>query len=190
LVKTAKGQELLIACRDVDAVYARHTSNGAKIVSPLQTQPWGLREYTVEDPNGYHLRFQTWVGSDEWEGPAKIAPSLAQAQPAFRVADLEASLRFYETLGFQSIYRNDEIHLVVKRNSVTLHLSTEEGEGKTCCQIIVTAVNDLYDDLTGKGAKIVHEIGDRPWGNRDFTIADPDGNEITFSEPISQGQFL
>lgn len=65
LVKTAKGQELLIAAPDVDAVYARHKANGAKIVSPLQTQPWGLREYTVEDPNGYHLRFQTSVGTGD-----------------------------------------------------------------------------------------------------------------------------
>ena len=43
-------------------------------------------------------------------------------------------------------------------------------------------MNDLYDELSGIGAKIIHEIGNRPSGNRDFTIADPDGNEITFSE--------
>lgn len=71
----------------------------------------------------------------------------------------------------------------MKRNSVLLHLSTEEREDKSCCQIIVTAVNDLYDSLTGQGARIAHEIGNRPWGNWDFTIAEPDGNEITFSEP-------
>ena len=61
LVETAKGQQVLIACRDVDATYARHRANGAKIVRSLKTQPYGLREYTVEDPNGYHLRFESHI---------------------------------------------------------------------------------------------------------------------------------
>ena len=39
-------------------------------------------------------------------------------------------------------------------------------------------------ELHKNGVKVVHALGDRPWGNRDFTIADPDGNEITFSEPL------
>jgi hypothetical protein len=34
------------------------------------------------------------------------------------------------------------------------------------------------------GIRIVYEIGDRGWGSRDFTVADPDNNEITFSEPL------
>jgi uncharacterized glyoxalase superfamily protein PhnB len=42
---------------DVDALYARHQQNGVMIISPLEKKPWGMREYTVQDPNGYHLRF-------------------------------------------------------------------------------------------------------------------------------------
>lgn len=65
LAHAARGQEVLIACDDVDAVHARHQQRGANIVSPIETKPWELREYTVEDPNGYHLRFQSWVGARE-----------------------------------------------------------------------------------------------------------------------------
>lgn len=55
--KTASGQQVAICVPGVDAMYEKHTANGARIVSDLKDQPWGLREYTVEDPNGYHLRF-------------------------------------------------------------------------------------------------------------------------------------
>src|SRR6185437_9964962 len=34
-----------------------HGRNGATICSPLGAKPWGLREYTVRDLNGHHLRF-------------------------------------------------------------------------------------------------------------------------------------
>ena len=58
---TAAGQEVLICVPGVDAIYERHKAKGAKIVSELENKPWGLREYTVEDPNGYHLRFESHI---------------------------------------------------------------------------------------------------------------------------------
>ncbi len=58
---TAAGQEVLICVPGVDAIYDRHKAKGAKIISELENKPWGLREYTVEDPNGYHLRFESHI---------------------------------------------------------------------------------------------------------------------------------
>src|SRR5262249_730264 len=40
-----------------------HARNGATIYSPLESKPWGLREYTVRDLNGHYLRFGA-SGSD------------------------------------------------------------------------------------------------------------------------------
>jgi uncharacterized glyoxalase superfamily protein PhnB len=40
-----------------DDLHARHQQNGVQIISPLERKPWGMREYTIRDPNGYHLRF-------------------------------------------------------------------------------------------------------------------------------------
>jgi GNAT superfamily N-acetyltransferase len=58
---------------DVDGLHARHRSTGAPIVSPLENKPWGVREYTVRDPNGYHLRFS---GSILYEKPATATDTL------------------------------------------------------------------------------------------------------------------
>ncbi|HEY3782089.1 MAG TPA: GNAT family N-acetyltransferase [Fimbriimonadaceae bacterium] len=52
-----EGQEIWIDVDDVNALYAQHLERGAMILSPIEDKPWGFREYTVRDPNGYHLRF-------------------------------------------------------------------------------------------------------------------------------------
>ena len=42
---------------NVDALYEEVRERGAKIVRPLQTEPWGMREFLVEDPDGHTFRF-------------------------------------------------------------------------------------------------------------------------------------
>ena len=61
LAATAKGQQIMICVPKIDEMYQRHRNNGAKIISDIENKPWGLREYTVEDPNGYHLRFEAHI---------------------------------------------------------------------------------------------------------------------------------
>ena len=107
-----------------------------------------------------------------------------EAQPGLRVADIKQAYDFYHQLGFQKLFQNQDFHLVVRRNPVTLHLSTIEGQPQTGCQILIRGVDAFYEQVKKLGVTIAYEIGDRPWDHRDFTIADPDGNEITFSEPL------
>ncbi len=56
LAAKVAGHEHWINADDVDQLYEQHRERGAKIVSPIEDKPWGVREYTVEDPNGYRLR--------------------------------------------------------------------------------------------------------------------------------------
>ena len=58
---------------DVQALYDQHVAAQAPIVSPLETKPWSVREYTVRDPSGYHLRF---MGPSVQERPAAVVESL------------------------------------------------------------------------------------------------------------------
>lgn len=44
---------------DIDALYGRYRERAVTIVAELVTQPWGMREFTIEDCNGYLLRFGT-----------------------------------------------------------------------------------------------------------------------------------
>ncbi len=46
---------------DVDAVYAEYKGRGAEIVAELETKPWGMREFTLRDPNGHCFRVGTGV---------------------------------------------------------------------------------------------------------------------------------
>ena len=43
---------------DVDATYEEMKASGANIVEPLEKKPWGLRQFTVDDPDGNRL----WIG--------------------------------------------------------------------------------------------------------------------------------
>ena len=71
VAKTARGQQISICVPGVDAFYEKHKANGANIISDIEDKPWGLREYTVEDPNGYHLRFGAHIESQYLPWKAK-----------------------------------------------------------------------------------------------------------------------
>ena len=57
LAARVAGLEHWVSVEDADELYSKHINLGAKIVSPIEDKPWGVREYTVEDPSGYRLRF-------------------------------------------------------------------------------------------------------------------------------------
>ncbi len=43
---------LAVFVDDADAAYAKYRAAGAEIVDELETKPWGLRGFTVRDPDG------------------------------------------------------------------------------------------------------------------------------------------
>jgi predicted enzyme related to lactoylglutathione lyase len=51
-----------IFVNDVDALYEELKQRGAKIVMPLKDEPWGVREFHVEDPNGHTFRLSQGKG--------------------------------------------------------------------------------------------------------------------------------
>ena len=106
-----------------------------------------------------------------------------QAQPGWRVGSLETAKTFYRDLGFVPVYEVGAALLVMTRDAVTIRLSTTEGHPGGC-QIMVDDVDALYRELGNRDLRLLYEIGDRDWGCRDFTVEDPDGNEITFSQLI------
>jgi uncharacterized glyoxalase superfamily protein PhnB len=49
--------DVFLWVEDVDAAYKQHRTSGAKIIEEIADRPWGARQYVVEDPSGYHLKF-------------------------------------------------------------------------------------------------------------------------------------
>lgn len=106
------------------------------------------------------------------------------AQPCWKVRELDAATAFYSSLGFSLGYRSQDVHQLIHRDEVTIHLSTVDG-GQGACQIMVDNVDELFGELSALGVGILNDgLGDRDrdWGCRDFSIKDPDENTMTFSQ--------
>lgn len=58
----------------------------------------------------------------------------------------------------------------------------ESGNHSWFAHALVENVDEVYDELVERGAKILTPIGDRPWGIRDFTVATPEGHRIVFGQ--------
>jgi GNAT superfamily N-acetyltransferase/uncharacterized glyoxalase superfamily protein PhnB len=83
---------------DIQSLYAKHKAAGAPIIAELANKPWGMSEYVVRDPNGYHLRF----GGAEIYHPKATA---TDAMPTYvriekRTPTIEQYMRLTESVGW------------------------------------------------------------------------------------------
>jgi GNAT superfamily N-acetyltransferase len=75
LARLIEGHQHSFFCDDVNALHDRHRTADAPIISPIEDKPWGLREYTVRDLNGYYLRFG---GPIDFQRPPTARSSLPE----------------------------------------------------------------------------------------------------------------
>jgi catechol 2,3-dioxygenase-like lactoylglutathione lyase family enzyme len=115
---------------------------------------------------------------------------LQSAVPMLASLNEEASVKFYtEKLGF-TFHSSWGGYLIFSRDGVNIHMwPTKDPEipKATGCYVNVTEVDKLHAELKKKG--IIHPNGDltdMPWGMRQFSILDNDGNIIHFGEHISE----
>ena len=57
LCANCRGLSMFLNVVNIDQHYADRQKAGAAIVSELESKPWGVKEYNVEDCNGVRLRF-------------------------------------------------------------------------------------------------------------------------------------
>ena len=50
---------------------------------------------------------------------------------------------------------------------------------------LIENVDEVYEELTERGAKILSPIANQPWGIREFSIVTPDGHRIVYGQLIS-----
>jgi uncharacterized glyoxalase superfamily protein PhnB len=48
---------------DVGAWWRRATGRGARVLAPIADRDYGLRDFTIADPDGFGLRFATRIES-------------------------------------------------------------------------------------------------------------------------------
>ncbi len=52
-----RGEIVIHVGRDVDGLYAAYVKRGVDVIEPPTSQPWGLREFAIREPDGHVLRF-------------------------------------------------------------------------------------------------------------------------------------
>jgi catechol 2,3-dioxygenase-like lactoylglutathione lyase family enzyme len=122
---------------------------------------------------------------------------LSGSATIFTVRDLAASVAHYrDVLGFAVTFQYGEptyYYACLCRDAVSLHL---RGAGKNArwtvgtgaIAVFVDDVDALHADLAARGANVLKPPQDYAYGMRDFDVADPDGNQLTFgmeSRPAS-----
>lgn len=64
-------------------------------------------------------------------------------------------------------------------------MSAEEtGNHSWFAHALVENVDEVYEELIDRGAKILSPIANEPWGIRDFSVVTPDGHRIVFGQLI------
>jgi catechol 2,3-dioxygenase-like lactoylglutathione lyase family enzyme len=119
--------------------------------------------------------------------------SILASAPQFLVEKLNDSLRFYEQrLGFSRDFVYQDFYASVSRGRAVIHLKCapkleaerahRRSEEHLDAHLAVSGVQELHDELVGRGAPITKPLEQRPWGARDFYVEDPDGYILCFSE--------
>jgi uncharacterized glyoxalase superfamily protein PhnB len=119
----------------------------------------------------------------------------SKSNPVYPVTDVAASIAWYERVfGFEARVVNppgdpDPVYAVLHRSAVSIHLLRAD-EAPFGLRAPVQAqfwVDDdldaLFDRVEGLGARVLQRPDDRPWGHRDFMVADPDANVVWVTMP-------
>lgn len=117
---------------------------------------------------------------------------LTQINPKLPMRDKQATRDFYlNGLGFQFFGNADyDGYLMVEKDSVQIHffefseLIPAENYGQV--YIRTDNIDELYQSFLDKKVAI-HPNGSlhtKPWGQKEFSILDPDNNLLTFGQSV------
>ena len=120
--------------------------------------------------------------------------------PVLTVSDVDASMAFYRNvLGFPdgNVLRTPgghAVHAMVQNGSAMIHFGPAEGasgspERRGSGVIFYVELGDdyvdrYYESVVRNGANVVEPIETKPWGDRTFIVADPDGYQLMFAKPV------
>jgi GNAT superfamily N-acetyltransferase len=124
LAACIEGHQHSFMVEGIERLYERHRQNGARIISPLEPKPWGLREYTVRDLNGYHLRF----GEPTVPPPSSTRKPLpAHVRLVERLPSIEEYTKLTQAVGWTQV-TNFEVAPAALRASL-YSVVAEDGTG-------------------------------------------------------------
>jgi len=120
-------------------------------------------------------------------GAPNAAATYSQGTVEIVGPDLDASLRFYASLGFQ-LERRTGGFAVINGFGVRIFLA-ENRDAPTArrwsnIRVMVGDVNAIWNCVNANGIRAQNIVGDRDYGLRDFLVLDPSGFEVRFAQAI------
>jgi len=116
---------------------------------------------------------------------------LTHIHPKLPMRDKITTRKFYvDSLGFQISGGDYDGYLMVQKDAIQIHffefreLDPAENYGQV--YIRTNDIDKLYKSFLDKNVAI-HPNGKlqaKPWGQKEFSILDPDNNLLTFGQPI------
>ncbi|HTH36733.1 MAG TPA: VOC family protein [Pyrinomonadaceae bacterium] len=109
--------------------------------------------------------------------------SLAQPVPELPVADVELAQQHYrDALGFEIgwLYPDKEIGAVSRGNVAIFFRKRQLPFEPAVHWVFADDIDESYQELRSQGANIVEPLETKPWGMRQFTVEDLDGNVFYF----------
>jgi hypothetical protein len=116
---------------------------------------------------------------------------LTHINPKLPMRNKAATKNFYHQLGFQQLGSVDyDEYLMVARDNIEIHffefkaLDPKENYGQV--YIRTNDIDKLYQEMLDKKLSI-HPAGHlqvKPWGQKEFSMLDPDSNLLTFGQRV------
>ncbi|MDY6908050.1 MAG: VOC family protein [Chloroflexota bacterium] len=118
------------------------------------------------------------------------------------VKDMKETLAFYtQVLGFEmgmvfpdaegpeyaDVARDGMQPMFVPCQNVGVGPDERLGVGVNIYLELDGDIDEYYRQVKGRGATVVDDIKDEPFGIRDFTVSDPNGYLLTFNKQLQAG---
>ncbi len=119
---------------------------------------------------------------------SKESFELQVAFPVLTVRNLDEAVGFYrDKLGFAAAWSwgNPPVRAGVRLGKVEFQLVFDPSlapAGPSVVYCHMTGIDAYHKACRTRGTEFALELGQRPWGARDFRVVDPSGNRIGFAE--------
>ncbi len=115
-----------------------------------------------------------------------------QIVPLFFTTDLPGTLAYYqEKLGFECLgtWQDPPVYAIVARDRQVIHFRCAEPptpnpnkypDELLDAYLFVEDADALYAEFAARGVEFTREVGNMPWGCREFVVKDCDGRLLAF----------
>ncbi len=121
-------------------------------------------------------------------------------EPFIKCSNIKVSLNFYANLlDFKVVQAPDpdpesfmSMYAFLKREESFVHLSQHSGDGVfgNVIYVRVKNIDKVYNDFLSNGLELQDKAGitmqpvEQTWGMKEFSVADPDRNRVTFGQRL------